>query len=78
MTAEDEHADGSKHARENVVHEVGLFQGRLGFKKVVILLEDGCERFSNIQGVVYVPFRKGEIRSAYAKIRSALSREGIL
>ena len=27
MTAEDEHADGTKHARENVIHEVGLFQG---------------------------------------------------
>ena len=32
LTAEDEHLDGSQHARENVIHEVGLFQGRLGFK----------------------------------------------
>lgn len=31
MTAEDEQADGKIRARENVVHEVGLFQGRLGF-----------------------------------------------
>lgn len=29
MTAEDEHADATIHARENVVHEVGLFQGQL-------------------------------------------------
>jgi predicted nucleotide-binding protein len=27
MTAEDERADGTKHARENVIHELGLFQG---------------------------------------------------
>ena len=27
MTAEDEHLDATVHARENVVHEVGLFQG---------------------------------------------------
>ena len=31
MTGEDEHADNLLHARENVIHEVGLFQGRLGF-----------------------------------------------
>ena len=30
MTAEDEHADETLHARENVIHEIGLFQGRLG------------------------------------------------
>jgi hypothetical protein len=27
MTAEDEQADGNHHARMNVIHEVGLFQG---------------------------------------------------
>jgi len=31
MTAEDEMADGAVQARMNVVHEAGLFQGRLGF-----------------------------------------------
>jgi predicted nucleotide-binding protein len=29
MTGEDEHADGRAHARENVIHEAGLFQGKL-------------------------------------------------
>ena len=29
LTAEDEKADGKMHARMNVVHEAGLFQGRL-------------------------------------------------
>jgi hypothetical protein len=33
MTAEDEMLDGGVQARMNVVHEAGLFQGRLGFKK---------------------------------------------
>ena len=31
MTGEDEQAGGKVHARMNVVHEAGLFQGRLGF-----------------------------------------------
>jgi predicted nucleotide-binding protein len=30
MTAEDQHADGSVHARENVIHEIGLFQAHQG------------------------------------------------
>ena len=41
MTAEDEQADGKIRARENVVHEVGLFQGRLGFTRAIVLLEEG-------------------------------------
>lgn len=32
FTGEDEHLDGSRHARESVIHEAGLFQGRLGFE----------------------------------------------
>jgi predicted nucleotide-binding protein len=40
LTAEDEATDEKLHARENVVHEAGLFQGKLGFKKAILLLED--------------------------------------
>ena len=36
---EDEHKDGSVHPRENVIHEAGLFQGRLGFPRAIVLLE---------------------------------------
>jgi predicted nucleotide-binding protein len=51
MTAEDELADGDMQARMNVVHQAGLFQGRLGFTRAVILVEEGCKEFSNIQGL---------------------------
>ena len=30
-------ADGDLQARMNVVHEAGLFQGRLGFTKAIVL-----------------------------------------
>jgi predicted nucleotide-binding protein len=78
MTAEDEHADEKLHARENVIHEIGLFQGQLGFRKAIILLEDGCQEFSNIIGVVQIRFPKGNIKAEFEEIRRVLEREEIL
>ena len=40
MTAEDEHKGGVLHPRENVIHEAGLFQGRLGFERAIVLVEE--------------------------------------
>jgi len=78
MTAEDQHADGTRHARENVIHEVGLFQGKLGFTRAIVLLEDGCAAFSNIQGVTQIRFPQGDIRAKSEEIRAVLEREEIL
>jgi hypothetical protein len=78
MTAEDDHADGTKHARENVIHEIGLFQGRHGFKRAIILLETGCEEFSNIVGLVQIRFEKGKIDACFEKVRQVLEREGMI
>lgn len=78
MTGEDEHADGSTRARMNVVHEAGLFQGRLGFTRAIVLLEEGCEEFSNIQGLGQIRFPKGNIKAAFEDVRQVLEREGLL
>jgi len=78
MTGEDEQADGKLQARLNVVHEAGLFQGRLGFTKAIVLIEDGCEEFSNIQGLGQIRFLKSNIKVAFEEIREVLEREGIL
>lgn len=78
MTAEDEQADGNKHARMNVIHEVGLFQGRLGFDRAIVLLEEGCQEFSNIQGLGQIRFPKGNISAIFEDIRQVLEREGIV
>jgi predicted nucleotide-binding protein len=78
MTAEDEQADGGMRARMNVVHEAGLFQGRLGFTRAIVLLEDGCEEFSNIHGLGQIRFPKGNIKAAFEEVRQVLEREGIV
>lgn len=78
MTVEDRHADGSGHARENVVHEVGLFQGRLGFNRAIVLIEEGCTEFSNLHGLTQLRFPTGNIIACSEEIRRVLEREGIL
>ncbi len=78
LTAEDELADGKMQARMNVVHEAGLFQGRLGFTRAIILLEDGCEEFSNIEGLGQIRFPKNNIRAAFHDVQLVLEREGLI
>jgi predicted nucleotide-binding protein len=78
LTAEDEQADGSVVARQNVIHEAGLFQGRLGFTRAIVLLEDGCEEFSNINGLGQIRFPAGKINGAFEEVRRVLEREGFL
>jgi len=78
MTAEDEQLDGKLHARMNVIHEAGLFQGRLGFEKAILLLEDGCEEFSNVQGLGQIRFPAGNISSVFEEIRRVLEREQLI
>jgi len=78
MTAEEEKLGGGFRARDNVIHEIGLLQGHLGFKRAVILLEEGCNEFSNIVGLSQIRFPKGDLLSKSEDIRQVLEREHIL
>lgn len=78
MTAEDELIDGEMQARMNVIHEVGLFQGRLGFSKAIVLVEEGCKLFSNIDGLGQIRFPKGNIKAAFEEVREVMEREGLV
>ena len=75
FTGENIDAEGKRHPRENVIHELGLFQGKLGSKRAIVLLEAGVERFSNIEGVQYIPFKKESISATISEILATLKRE---
>ena len=75
LTGEDLDAAGRLHARENVIHELGLFQGRLGWRKAIVLLEEGVEEFSNIHGLNHIPFRAGNIKETFGEVLATISRE---
>jgi len=72
MTGEDEQADGSVRARQNVVHEIGFFQGKFGRENVLVLRQESVEEFSNIAGIVYEPFIGNNIQSTFERIRSEI------
>ncbi len=78
MTAEEQHADDSIHARPNVIHEVGLFQGSLGPRRAIVMLEEGCSEFSNIVGVGQIRFPKHNIAASFEEVRRVLEREGLI
>jgi predicted nucleotide-binding protein len=75
MTAEDETSEGLKRARQNVVHEAGLFQGRLGFKRALMLVEKDLDLFSNVDGIQYLEYSKGNIKETFGDVLATLKRE---
>lgn len=75
MTGEDEDKDGKLKARPNVIHEIGLFQGRLGFSRAIVLLEDETEEFSNLFGIQQLRFSKGNIKEVFGDVLTTLKRE---
>jgi hypothetical protein len=57
------------------VHETGLFQGRLGFQRAIVLREEGCAEFSNHSGITEIRFSKGNIKETYGEVVATLYRE---
>lgn len=75
MTAEDEQKDGAWNPRLNVVHEAGLFQGRHGYRRAVVILEEGCEGFSNNAGVGEIRFQRSRLERASSRFDYILKRK---
>ncbi len=75
MTAEDETSEGKMRSRQNVVHEAGLFQGRLGFSRALMLLEKDLDLFSNVDGIQYLEYSKGNIKETFGDVLATLKRE---
>lgn len=75
LTGDDLDNQGRYHARENVIHELGLFQGKLGFKRAIALKEDGVTEFSNIEGLNQIRFSKNNIRETFGDVLALIKDE---
>lgn len=78
LTAEDQTGEGNKRARQNVIHEAGLFQGRLGFDKAILLVQRGLEGFTNVDGLQYIPFSNENIEETFYQLQRTMKQKGII
>ena len=61
----------ASHVVENVIHEIGFFQGKYGPGRICVLHEEGVTMPSNIHGLVFAPFPKGLVTASF----TVLARE---
>ncbi|MEV7847626.1 PfkB family carbohydrate kinase [Streptomyces cyaneofuscatus] len=71
-------AGGGRRASEDIVHQVGIFQGYYGFGRVAILAEEGCEAPSNIAGLIRLDFAPGRMDATFWELERMLVREGFV
>ncbi len=77
MTKDDEQVDGGLRARQNVIHEIGFFQGKYGRKNVVLLAERGIELFTNISGIIRIEFEPEHFEECYEPLRKELESSAL-
>lgn len=68
MTGEDVANTNELRARENVIHELGYFQGLYGSNRVILLHETEVNIPTNLQGIVYIPFQKELINMTFGAL----------
>ena len=72
MTGDDVTNEDKARVRENVMHEIGFFQGRYGRRFVVLLYEEDVNIPTNLSGVVYIPFAKSNIEGGFHVLQREL------
>ena len=77
LTGEDLAGDEklALRARQNVIHELGLCQGRFGIHRALALVEEGIDLPSNLGGVDFIPFGSGNIKETFGLVLAAIRRE---
>lgn len=76
LTAEDFTGDGRRLARQNVVHEVGLFQGRHGFDRVMVLAEEGCDFVPQAAEPYTISFPRNGISRTFYQLDEMIRAQG--
>ncbi len=72
MTGDDVTEQGEARVRENVMHEIGFFQGRYGRNRVILMHEDNVNVPTNLSGVVYSSFPSGRVEACFHLLQREL------
>jgi predicted nucleotide-binding protein len=78
LTADDRMETGESRARQNVIQELGWFQGVLGRDRIAILQQENIEVASNLAGVVYLQFAKDLVETTFDALRQEFENAGLL
>jgi hypothetical protein len=78
MTGENIDGQGHLQARMNVIHEIGLFQGRLGTECAIVLRERNTSTFSNLDGINRIDFDQDKITGLREEIHRLLITRGVI
>jgi hypothetical protein len=73
------HSDAKKYyqARPNVIYETGWFVGRIGKSRVTLLLQEGTEMHTDLQGISRIHFSE-DVREKSHDIRRELKGAGLV
>lgn len=80
LTPDDQVVDGAgeyTQARPNVVFELGWFYGKLGRKRVVILMQQDTKIHSDLSGIEHYTFLS-DVREQALKIEDELAQAGLV
>jgi hypothetical protein len=65
-------------ADQKLVYQAGVLQGRYGFGRVALLVEEGCDTFSNVAGLIRLDFPHGRVNSTFVELERMLERENLV
>jgi len=78
MTGEDRIEAGDVRARQNIIQELGWFQGALGRGHTAMLIQRGIEIPSNLGGIVYLDFPDDDVEMTFDRLRHELEATGLI
>ena len=70
--------DIDSFSESDILYEVALFRGRLGPRKAILIIEEGCSVLSDKHHLSCIVFKKGNITNCFEEIRDVLKREKII
>lgn len=73
MTKDIESADGKFYSKPNVYHELGYLMRLLGKERIIIILEEGVQKPSNIQDIIHIQFPTERLSLSYCDILMRLA-----
>ena len=59
-------------SRENLIHEIGFYQGKFGCENVLVLRQEGAADFPSISGIVSQEFKGNDIKTTFDRIKKEI------